>query len=726
MKILNQADWVFTVNQLNQEDVALVGNQCMLGNGYMGYRGTLEEYRSEQLVACMLNGVYDQLPGKWREPVNAPNALFARVLHAGEVAQHRQDLNLRRGRLARWSTRSMPNGVVQIKSERFVSQSNVHLICMRYAVCPSQSGQLLIETGIDADVWDINGPHLDALQIYESDGVLCTTSRTQELGITVAVCETIDCDYEQSVEGSMRYITIDAEANKWYSFDKYVSIYTSCDSETPAEDAYRHCLQARQDGYELLGREHDQHWEVIWNDCDVEIDGDDAAQFALRYSLYHLQLAAPRHSSKVSIPARALSGQVYKGAVFWDTEMFMTPVFTLTNPAVARNLILYRYHSLPGALAKAKEYGYRGAFYAWEGQEEGKEACTHFNVTDVFTQRPMRTYFRDKQIHVSADIVYAIWQYVQITGDFTVLADGAAEVMVECTRFFYSYAYYKEDKDRYELVDVTGPDEYHERVANNAYTNRMVKFCVEASMQGLAKLKILDICAYERLQERLQFECELEAWARFAAKLYVPTPDATSEVIPQFDAYESLEDVSLDALKQRVLDPNEYWGGGNGLATTTKILKQADVLLMLHLFKQEYTREVLRKNWEYYEPRTEHGSSLSACAYAMVAAEIGKADWAYDYFMKTATVDLTGKSKLYVGTLYIGGTHPAANGGAWLSAVYGFAGLRVEGDRITCKSQLPSKWKSLRFHVQWQGARYELKVTHDDVEIKECKEPIIL
>ena len=706
------------------DDVALVGNQCMLGNGYVGYRGTLEEYSSDQLVGCMLNGVYDQVPGKWRETVNAPNGLFTRIEGAGEMSRHQLELNIRKGRLRRDSTVAMPFGVVTIQSERFVSHDNVHLICMSYSVRPSESGAVVVHTGIDREVWDINGPHLGDFEISEVGEVLCVSATTQELGITVAVSEVIDCPFEVSVAGSTRTVTFEAEAGRTYGFTKYVSIYTSLDCDAPVDESIRCCREAKAAGYDSLGVAHDERWENHWRDCDVEIEGDDEAQFALRYSLYQIQLAAPRHSETVSIPARALSGQVYKGAVFWDTEMFMTPVFTLTDPSVARNLILYRYHTLPGALAKAKEYGYKGAFYAWEGQEGGKEACTHFNVTDVFTGRPMRTYFRDKQIHISADIVYAIWQYVELTGDDSVLVEGAAEVMVECARFFYSYAYFKEDKDRYELIDVTGPDEYHERVGNNSYTNRMVKHCMDATLAALKRLEELDPDGYEDLDTKTGFVKELSRWARFSERLYIPKPAESSRIIPQFDGYETLEDVSVQALKERVLNPNEYLGGGSGLATTTKVLKQADVVLMLNLFPNDHELDVVRKNWEYYEPRTEHGSSLSACAYAMVGATIGRADWAYDYFMKTATVDLTGNSKQYVGTLYIGGTHPAANGGSWLSAVYGFAGLSANAESISCKPSLPSKWKSMRFTVRWRGDRYAVHVTQEKGTVLKCKEVV--
>jgi trehalose/maltose hydrolase-like predicted phosphorylase len=173
----------------------------------------------------------------------------------------------------------------------------------------------------------------------------------------------------------------------------------------------------------------------------------------------------------------------------------------------------------------------------------------------------------------------------------------------------------------------------------------------------------------------------------------------------------------LKELKSRIKNPNEYLGGGCGLATTTKIIKQADVAVMLHVFKNDHSHEVKRANWEYYEPRTEHGSSLSACIYALVAADIGKSDWAYGYFMKTATVDLSGDYKRFVGTLYIGGTHPAANGGAWMSAVLGFGGLNSDGDVLKIKPSLPPQWSSIGYRVSFRGQDFRVEATHDEVTI---------
>jgi trehalose/maltose hydrolase-like predicted phosphorylase len=715
---LAESKWLLAISGHRPGETALDGNRFLVGNGYLGHRGTLEEHGVAEQAGCLINGVYDLFPGKWREPVNAPNGLLVRIHGARDINSHRMSLDLRRAVLARETVYQTDGGLLRVSARRFASQDQPHLLCLEYALTAEIATRVTLETGIDTAVWDFNGPHFTVLRAERSGPCLTVVSRTGELGVTLAVAEVSEIDSDQHEGENPRRHILNLAAGETRILRKYVAVFTSMDLADPQEAARKACESAAATGFEALLAAHASRWEEIWERCDVLIDGDDEAQFALRYSLYQLNLAAPRHSDRVSIPARGLSGQVYKGAVFWDTEMFMTPVFTFTEPAVARNLILYRFHTLDGARRKAAEYGFRGAFYAWESQETGDDACTLFNVTDVFTGRPMRTYFRDKQIHISADIVHAIRHYLAATGDSSILAAGAAEVAVECARFLLSYSVFKPERGRFELHDVTGPDEYHERVNNNAYTNRMAKAAVEAALGMLDFLKQKDPVAFETLDRRIAFADEIEDWQDFAEHLFQPAPDPATAVIPQFDGYMTLEDPTLAALKARILDPNEYLGGGNGLATSTRILKQADVVLMLHLFPDDYPEDVIRANWEFYEPRTEHGSSLSACAYAMVAARIGRPDWAYDYFMKTATVDLTGKSKQFVGDLYIGGTHPAANGGAWMSAVLGFAGLRAGNSGLSARPSLPSHWKSMQFGIEWCGVRHRVSVTHDGATIE--------
>ncbi|WP_245863962.1 glycoside hydrolase family 65 protein [Paenibacillus donghaensis] len=654
-------NWTVQEGHFDSSLVTANGNKYMIGNGYLGYRGTLEEFGKEQLVAVTLAGLYDKAGDQWREPVNAPNGLFTRLTCNGqpldvldaELLAHIQELDIRSAIHKRETVYSISEGeTLTFTAERFASADNLHLLAGRFTVRCTQDCRVVIDTGIDGEVWDINGPHLFSRLEQLKQNVLVSSAITGELGITVAVAETAVFSFgEQQMDtpGTMRRISFDALAGKTYEWFKYAAVYTGHDVSEPEAEAEMAARAAEQLGYAGLLETHRQLWEERWSRSDVVIEGDDAAQFALRYSIYQLLIIAPSESEKVSIPARGLSGQVYKGAVFWDTEMFMLPFFLHSDPRVARNLMMYRIHTLNGARRKAAEYGFLGAFYAWESQDTGDDACTLFNVNDVFTGRPMRTYFRDKQVHISADVVHGIWQYVQFTGDDSLLADGGAEVIWECARFFYSYAYYNPVKQRYEILDVTGPDEYHERVNNNAFTNALIKETLDIALRTAELLRQKHPSLYQELSEQFSGGPFLTEVKVMLEHLYVPQPDPDSLIIEQFDRYFSLEEVALADLKSRVLNKQEYWGGGNGLATTTTILKQADVVLMLNLFKHSFTKEVKQANWEFYEPRTEHGSSLSPCIYALVAADIGSPDWGYPYFMRTATVDLTGESKQYVG-----------------------------------------------------------------------------
>lgn len=730
----SQKEWSVSAEGWSEEKVTHHGNLFLLGNGHMGYRGTLEEFGPDEKVGILLPGLYDRVGDSWREPVNAPNGLYTRVAvngtwlnpHEIKPVAHAQRIDLRTAVHHRESQFSVDGVEVTIKAERFLSAAEVHLMAMRYTVQVQGDAEITLESGIDDHVWDLNGPHLEKLEAGQSDGTVVLKARTHEKGSKVVVAERSNLSatvpaQATSINGTLRRWTFRITGEATFELLKYVAVYSSLDAcDGPVEEAALACAtKAAGVGYSALLAAHESVWNERWQRADVLIGGDEEAQHALRYSLYQLLSAAPFHSEHLSIPARALSGQVYKGAIFWDTEIFMFPFFLATFPEVARNLVCYRIHTLAGAKAKAAEYGFAGAYYAWEAQDGGYEACTLFNITDVFTNRPMRTYFRDKQIHISGDVAWAIWKYVQTTGDTGLLKDGGWEVMLECARFFFSYAYKKTTGDQYVLLDVTGPDEYHERVANNAYTNYLAQYAVEAALEAASILGEADPQAFAVLREQLGFNGEEEArLADFAAKIHLPQPAPETNVIEQFDGYLKLEDCSLQEVRSRILNPAEYLGGGSGLATTTRILKQADTVLLLHLLGERFSKEVKRANWDFYEPRTEHGSSLSACVYALVAAETGRMDFAYKYFLKTATVDLTGDSKQYVGTLYIGGTHPAANGGAWMVAAQGFAGIRFRPGCLVIEPHLPENWKSVSLRVEFRGYIVKLDIRHDSHRIE--------
>jgi trehalose/maltose hydrolase-like predicted phosphorylase len=725
--------WTITeTNQLDDRATDRLGNTFLLGNGYFGYRGTLEEYTKEQKPATIVSGLYDQVGDLWREPINFPNGGFIQVvyqnrpLHAktSRVEQHSQTLDIYQAVHDRHTVFLTEDGNrLIVHARRFVSATRLHLLCIEYTIEASRNCELVIHSGIDGDVWDLNGPHLCNFKSEVHGSLISLTAISQEMRIPIAVCESVvgpgdPHTYAEEGKRILRQIHLRVNANQPQTLHKFVALHTAKDTDNPQSAGESLCQEAARVGFDPLLKEHCAFWEARWKSCDIQITGDAEAQLALRFSMYHLLAVAPTHTDRASIPARGLSGQVYKGGIFWDTEIFMLPFLTFEFPEIARNLLMYRYHTLDGARRKAREYGFRGAYYAWESQDTGDDACTLFNVADVFTKRPIRTFFRDKQVHISADIAHAIWTYYSITGDDTLFLDGGAEVIYECSRFLLTRLYYSREKDRYEILDVTGPDEYHERVHNNTFTNWMAVSTLKICLDLSAYLQERYPAQAEALMEKIDFQEDLEAIREVSGQMYQPAPDPQTMIIPQFDGYFALEDVPLKALLQRKLDPYEYLGGGNGLATTTQIIKQADVILSLVLSDQEYSREALAANWEYYEPRTEEGSSLSACSYAIIAAQIGKVDAAYKYFMTTATIDLTGDSKQYVGPLYIGGTHPAANGGAWMAVVLGFCGIHWSGPSLTIDPHLPALWSEVKVPLTIHGQSLQLTVSKHEVTIQ--------
>lgn len=704
------------------------GNKFLLANGYMGYRGTMEEYGAPQLTANTILGLYDQAEDKWREPVNAPNGLFFKIfdqeneisLLTQKPSYHQQMLNYKEGTHIRKTSFSYQENIITLHTERFLHMERLHLMADEIQLSAEKPITLQVKVGIDIAVWDINGPHLINFETERLTNRIIVSAQTQEMRKKITTAQAVCGSQLKFVksEGQFNYYEIDITSTPT-TFHIFATTFNDNDCLNPKNAAKKELDKIMAMDFASLKEEHIQVWQALWEKADVEIDGDNPAQEAIRYSLYQLLSIAPRHSDNVSIPARGLSGQTYKGAIFWDTEMFMLPFFMHVLPEVAKNILSYRIHTLPGAIAKAKEYGFNGAFYAWESQESGQDATSNYNVTDVFTKRPMRTYFRDKQIHISGDIAYAFWQYYEYTEDLNLLLAGGARVIFECAKFYYSYAYYKVEKNRFELIDVIGPDEYHERVYNNAYTN---KIALKTIKIALDLWEILAQKAPDQLKEILTESkltmTEKEQFQQFYDELYMPSPNEDG-IIEQFDGYFSLEDVSVSTVKNRLLNDKEYWGGAYGVAADTQVIKQADVIFMLHLFGEEYTKSEIQKNWQYYEPRTEHGSSLSACIYALVACQFDNQDWAYPYFMKTATVDLTGNTKQYAGTIYIGGTHPAANGGAWMSAVQGFGGLSVKNGKLVTNPRLPKNWRRLAFNINFHDATYY-------IEIKAGEKPSII
>ena len=410
--------------------------------------------------------------------------------------------------------------------------------------------------------------------------------------------------------------------------------------------------------------------------------GDEEAQRALRFAAYHLIAAVNPADEHISIGARGLTGEAYRGHVFWDTEIYMLPFYVFTDPPAARALLMYRYHTLDAARRKARAAGYEGALYAWESADTGDEATPGSVVTP--DDRVVTILTGEREHHISADIGYAVWQYWRVTGDDAFMLAAGAEILVETARFWASRAQAEHD-GRAHIRQVIGPDEYHEMIDDNAYTNMMAIFNLGRAADTVAILRREQIADWQRLSARLGLmEKEPEKWRALAAML-VTGFDASTKLFEQFAGYFRLEQIDLAAQRGRAMPIDAYLGPER--TRRSQAVKQADVVALSALLWDEWPVAVHEANFRYYEPRTAHGSSLSPALHALVAARLGDATLARAYFSRAAEIDLANN----MGNA-AGGVHLGALGGLWQAAVFGAAGLRPREDGIAVDPHLLPGW----------------------------------
>ncbi len=710
-----------------------------LANGYMGLRGAGEELPPTipGVKGCYINGIYDTPRGKLteREFPNMPDWTLIQFwvddepfdpANMGELLEYSRELDMREGvmrRRIRW--RSPSGKVVRMEGERFLSLNHLHVGVIRYRLTTEQSAHVELRSSIDGAVnnrWAYHFKRFSRRQEGADDyleaetfdpGYRVGVMARHELRAPVPVQIERDDPTDRCVQ---TVLTMDLETGHEVELTKWCAL---AESRFCRGDLYQFCRQELDTvcamGYDALKAEHVRLWAQRWQASDVVIEGDDEAQMGIRFAIFHLLASAPFHDERISIPARGLQGQDYYGSIFWDCEIFVLPMFIYTQPQVARNVLRYRYHTLAGAKRKAKKLGFAGAYYAWQSQETGDEQCDLYVFTNPLTDEPIRSYFADEQIHISADIVYAMWQYWQATGDAEFWLEGGAEIAVEVARFFASRVHFDREKGRYELRSVLGPDEYHERVNNNAYTNALAQFSLERSIEVLAILKDRYPEYYPAFVKQVGLsEEELAHWGEIAEKLYVPAPDPQTRLIPQFDGYLNLRDEPVEQTRKRLAHPDLHPGGPLGPYQETQNIKQADVVMLLYLLRDRYDTETKLANWRYYEPRTAHDSSLSPMAYSLVAADVGMVEWAYKYFLYTAHIDLAS-----YGPHWNLGIHAASLGGAWQAVVNGFCQLDLteQGIRFLKAPVMPAHWKRVRFRVVWHGQPVEVEVSGNIVSL---------
>jgi trehalose/maltose hydrolase-like predicted phosphorylase len=709
----DDAEWVIVENGYDPLRESVLESRFAISNGFLGVRGARATTRGARWIVparTYVAGLFDTTgaPGAVSGLAPAADWLNVRILvdgrplvqHPGDVASHVITLDLKRGALlTEWRPPHGRGLGVRLRTSRLVSLSE-RAIGMQLIQLKMEEGDAEITLEATFEGADIG---LASIELEQDAGVWRTQHSGLELAMASAAALWVDgADRAPTTLGQFKWSwTWKSHPGQLVDFERLVAVTRSAaESPHPAVVARKALAASHHPGWRGVLAEHEAAWAGRWRSSDVRVDGDAEAQRALRFALYHLNSAANPDDDQVSIGARALTGDDYLGHVFWDTEIYLLPFYTLTWPEAARAMLMYRFHTLDGARAKAVRLGWRGALYAWESARTGAETSPEQvigpdrKVIDVLCGR--------QEQHISADVVFAVWQYWEATRDEGFLLDAGAEILFETARFWASRGQLESDGLRH-IRGVIGPDEYHEHIDDNAFTNVMARWNIRRGLEVAALLQDRWPARWEALSRGLQLDdAELDQW-RDAAGTLKTGLDPKTGLYEEFAGYFDLEDIDLSAYAGRSVPMDVVLGRERTQAS--QVVKQADVVALLALLPDEFAGQTGAANFRYYEPRCGQGSSLSRAMHGLVAARLGDGEMAAEYFRQTAAIDL---SDVHVATA--GGVHIAALGGLWMMTVLGFAGLALQCEGIALNPQLPPGWDRLEFPLQWRGRHLRISI----------------
>ena len=733
---LSDEEWLLRLKGFRKSPRAIQVNESLMtiGNGYLNIRGSLEELPPGHCGGMYIAGIFDKSESDVEELVKCPMWTDVSIWHEGEkfcmsVCQflsHEQVLDMKKGLLHRRTVFRNPSGkILALDITRTAFMHDPHRGYMRVRITPRNfSGRIRVFSGLNGEVYNRGYfprelyKHLQLEKIERGRNFMYLEVKTRERGIRIAEAASwkliapagSPLQWEPRIYGEKftSEISIDVTRGRTYEFEKLAVVTTS--RETPAESMFRDTIcQLKAYVRKGVGQELEEHlqaWNSMWEQADIHIDGDCQAQMALRYNIYQLLINGP--AGPTGIGAKFLSSEGYLGHAFWDTEIFILPFYVYNFPPIARNLLMYRYNTLPGAMKNAEKMGYRGAKYAWESATTGEDVTPRFASKLEKTIRLI--YTGTEEDHIVSDVIYGLERYFRVTGDEPFLLQYGLEMLFLTARFWASRTV--KPGEEYEIHTVIGPDEFHEHVNNNAYTNFLVKWHLR--LAGMLHKHV------SRTSPDVLFavagkigldEHEPGEWLRISRKLKF-TQNPETGIVEQFDGYFSLKDYVITR-HDRDGSPVLPQGVNFRNISRTQLIKQADVLIMMLLFPYAFSAEEKLANYLFYEQRTAHKSSLSHCTHAMMGLAVGERVNAYRYFMKTALFDL---KNLHRNTDL--GIHAAAVGGSWQTVVHGFAGLTLKSDRIVLNPWLPKKWERLAFRVRWRERDVHLDITHREVSIR--------
>ncbi|MGC1890901.1 MAG: glycosyl hydrolase family 65 protein [Stellaceae bacterium] len=720
-------DWVLSHEGYNVLTESAVESRFAFGNGFLGMRAARSVSRGPTWVGwlgygrwaswprCYVAGLFDVPNIEPPVPALVPVADWSRVRilldgepllgREGEVRVGTRKLDLRRGLLLSVWTHRTPAGITFEGHElRLLSLADraAGLQLLRFSI-DRDGVDVMLEASFamaglgmepvrlehDIGAWRLEGT---------GKGVVMTGAATLLLGD-----DPLAPERPFPLRWAWRWRAV---AGQVAEFDRLVAVARADTLEDdPAPHAVAALARSRALGWRAMLAEHEAAWHARWTTGDIVIDGDEVLQRAVRFAVYHLTSTANPEDDRVSIGARALTGDAYLGHVFWDTEIYLLPFYTAVWPEAARALLMYRFHTLPGARAKAAHFGFKGALYAWESADTGVETTPERvigadgTLIEILTGR--------MEHHISADVAYAVWQYWRFTGDDDFFLRAGAEILLDTARFWASRAVAEADGKRH-IRHVIGPDEYHEDVDDNAFTNVMARWNIARGLETMDLLRERWPNHAAALREKLALDDEELADWRDAIARIVTGFDPATGIYEQFSGFHALQPLELTAYADRKVPIDVIIG--RELTQRSQVVKQADVVALIALLPKEFPGTTAETNFRHYEPLCAHGSSLSTGMHAVVAARLGDAEMALRYLRATAATDLD------LDPNSAGGVRIAGLGAVWQAIILGFAGLDLKGETLGVDPRLPPQWRSLSFRVSWRGRSVAIRIAGDTVQ----------
>jgi maltose phosphorylase len=745
---LKHHEWKIIEEGLDPHTNKISESVFSIGNGRMGQRANFEEeYSGESLRGSYVAGVYypdktrvgwwkNGYPEYFAKVLNAPNWIGIRVtidnqkldLSKCKVENFTRELDMKIGLLSRSFTATFADGKkITVESRRFCSMAHGEIGAIRYAIKPLNfSSKATLSIHIDADVVNVDSNYdekfWEEVNKEATEGRSLVTAQTKKTFFHVAtgMCyqitsegknvkyDRVNIELREKFAGNV--IQLNFEQDKELVVYKYAAIVSSENHDKDELVARCHEVldYAAKKGFDKLFEAHENVWKKKWEECDITIEGDVAAQQGIRFNIFQLMQTYTGDDERLNIGPKGFTGEKYGGSTYWDTEAYCIPFYLGTaEQKVARNLLVYRYKHLPKAIENAQKLGFTdgAAFYPFVTMN-GEECHNEWEITF-------------EEIHRTSAMAYAIRDYIDYTGDEAYLVEYGLEVLIGISRFWAQRVNWSSDKDKYVILGVTGPNEYENNVHNNWYTNYLGAWTLRYTQWAIEYVKKTDSKKFGELLKKLSFdeEKETDTWKNIVDKMYYPEDEARGIMLQQdgFLDKELLRVSNLDA-KDRPI--NQKWSWDRILRSC--FIKQADVLQGLYLFEDDFDIEVIRKNFDFYEPMTVHESSLSPCVHAILASKLGYKARAYEFYLRTARLDLDDYNNDTEE-----GCHITSMAGTWMSVVKGFGGMRVKNGKLCFDPFIPGQWKSYSFRIEFRGRVIKVKVSTEGTKtVLESGDPI--